>query len=49
MNDMISFSNTMLSSLATFLNTPPIFYLFSLVCFTFVAKFIKILIGRGCK
>lgn len=47
MNDMISFSALMLESLASFLNTPPIFYLFSLVCFTFVAKFIKILMGKG--
>ena len=39
----------MLGALATFLNTPPIFYLFSLVCFTFVAKFIRILCGGRCK
>lgn len=46
MSEMIAFSNAMLESLATFLNTPPIFYLFCLICFCFIAKFFKILIGR---
>lgn len=46
MQDMIDFSVAMMDNLALFLRSEPIFYLFSLVCFCFVAKFIMILIGR---
>lgn len=46
MSDMVAFSTAMLQALAEFLNTPPVFYLFCLVCFCFIAKFIKILIER---
>lgn len=46
MQDMIDFSATMLNAIADFLATPPVFYLFGLVCFCFIAKFIIILVGR---
>lgn len=46
MADMVAFSNAMLDSLATFLQTPPVFYLFCLICFCFIAKAFKILIER---
>ena len=46
MADMISFSTTMLSVLVDFLMAEPIFYLYSLVLFCFIAKFIMILVGR---
>ena len=47
MDEMITFCTAMLEAVADFLMTPPIFYLFGLICFCFIAKFIKILIeGR---
>lgn len=46
MQNMVDFSTLMLDSVANFLGTPPIFYLFSLVCFLFIAKLIMILVGR---
>lgn len=36
MTDMVNFSTIMLEVLADFLATPPIFYLFGLVCLLFV-------------
>lgn len=33
MSDMIAFSNAILDSIVVFLSTPPIFYLFGLICF----------------
>ena len=46
MQDMIDFSVAILNAMVTFLETPPIFYLFSLICFCFIAKFFKILVER---
>lgn len=46
MSDMVAFSNAMLTALATFLETPPVFYLFGLICFCFIVKAFKILIER---
>ena len=46
MQNMIDFSIAILNAVATFLETPPVFYLFGLILFCFVAKFIKILVER---
>ena len=46
MADMISFCMAMLDILAEFLMAEPIFYLYSLVLFCFIAKFIMTLMGR---
>lgn len=46
MNDMISFSVAMMGAVADFLTTPPIIYLFGLVCFVFLCKALKILMFR---
>lgn len=46
MQPMIDFSVAILDSIVTFIETPPIFYIFGLICFCFVAKFITILVGR---
>lgn len=46
MADMVDFSTTMLSVLADFLSTPPIFYLFGLVCLLFVIQAVKILLPK---
>lgn len=46
MDDMIAFSRQMMLAVAEFLETPPIFYLFSLVCFMFVVKIFQNLMGR---
>lgn len=46
MNEMVSFSVTMLDVVCKFLMTPPIFYLFGLVCFVFLCKALKILMFR---
>lgn len=43
---MIDYSVEILNAIATFINTPPIFYIFSLICFCFIAKFFKILVER---
>ena len=46
MQNMIDFTTWVLGSLATFLGTPPIFYLFALVLFCFICKAFKIILGR---
>ena len=43
MTEMISFTTQLLGSLATFLGTAPIIYLFGCICLCFVGKFIKTL------
>lgn len=45
MADMIAFSVAMLNALADFFATPPVFYLFALVCFCFIVKAFKIIIS----
>lgn len=45
MTDMILFSTSMLTAISDFLGTEPIFYLFGLICFTFVCKAVKIIIS----
>lgn len=44
MNEMITFSIAMLQAVCDFLITPPIFYLFSLVCFAAIVKIVRDLI-----
>lgn len=44
MDEMIEFCTAMLSSVCDFLATPPIFYLFSLICFVPVIKIVRSLI-----
>lgn len=34
MSEMIAFCNAILDSIVVFLATPPVFYLFGLICFT---------------
>lgn len=46
MQPMIDFSVEILNALVTFIETPPIFYLFGLILFCFIAKFFKILLER---
>lgn len=46
MADMVEFSRLLMLDLAEFLQTPPVFYLFSLVCFTFVVKLFQMMMGR---
>lgn len=46
MSDMVDFSTAMLNLLADFLSTPPIFYLFGLVCLLFVVQVVKILLPK---
>lgn len=46
MTEMVNFSIAMLNALVDFLSTPPIFYLFGLVCFCFICKALKILMSR---
>lgn len=43
MTDMVAFSVAMLQAVADFLATPPVFYLFGLICLCFVMKAIKII------
>lgn len=44
MDEMITFSIAMLHAVAEFLATPPIFYLFCLVCFVPVIQIVRSLI-----
>lgn len=44
MNEMITFSIAMLQAVIDFLITPPIFYLFSLICFAAIVKIVRDLI-----
>ena len=46
MADMISFSTAFLGAVAEFLATPPVFYLFALICLCFVVKAMKIKRGE---
>ena len=41
---MIQFSSVILQDIATFVATPPIYQLFGLICFCFVAKAVRVLI-----
>jgi low affinity Fe/Cu permease len=41
---MVSFSLAMLQAVADFLATPPIFYLFCLVCFVPIIKIVRSLL-----
>lgn len=45
MDDMQEFSVFILGAIADFLATPPVFYLFGLICFCFIVKAFKILIS----
>lgn len=44
MDDMIAFCTAMLNAVCDFLITPPIFYLFSLVCFAAVVGILRSLL-----
>lgn len=44
MTPMVDFSVAMLTALADFLQSDPIFYLFSLICFCFIVKAFKNLV-----
>lgn len=44
MDDMIAFCTAMLNAVCDFLITPPIFYLFSLVCFASVVGIVRSLL-----
>lgn len=46
MQDMIDFCTAMLQAIADFLQMEPIFYLFSMIIFVFIAKIFMILCGR---
>lgn len=43
MTEMVSFSVAMMGAISEFLLTPPIFYLFGLICFVFVCKALRII------
>lgn len=43
MDAMLDFSIAILQAVCEFLATPPIFYLFSLICFVLVCKAVKII------
>lgn len=40
---MIDFSTAILAAVCDFLMTPPVFYVFSLICFVLVCKAVKII------
>ncbi len=44
MSDMIEFCNAMLQSVVTFLATPPVFYLFGLICFAAIIGIVRSLL-----
>lgn len=44
MNDMIEFCNAMLMSVVQFLSTPPVFYLFGLICFAVIINVVRSLL-----
>lgn len=44
MDEMVTFCTAMLHAVAEFLATPPIFYLFCLICFVPVIQIVKSLI-----
>lgn len=41
MQEMLTFSTSMLEAVATFLSSEPMIYLFALVCFAFVIKMFR--------
>ena len=41
MADMIAFCTAMLNAVCDFLATPPVFYLFSLICFAVVVNIVR--------
>ena len=43
MNLMLDFSVALLGAICDFLATPPVFYLFGLICFILVCKAVKII------
>lgn len=43
MQVMLDFSTAILGAVCDFLMTPPIFYLFGLICFVLVCKAVKII------
>lgn len=44
MNDMITFCTAILGAICDFLMEPPIFYLFSLICFAVVVSIVRSLL-----
>lgn len=44
MNEMIEFCNAMLMSVVQFLATPPVFYLFGLICFAAIIGIVRSLL-----
>lgn len=48
MQSMIDFSVAVLTAVCDFLMTPPVFYLFGLVCFVLVCQAVKVIMfGKG--
>lgn len=43
MQSMLDFSTAILEAVCDFLATPPVFYVFSLICFVLVCKAVKII------
>ena len=43
MENMVEFSTTILNSVCEFLITPPVFYVFGLICFVLICKAVKII------
>lgn len=41
MADMIEYSTAILNAVVTFLGSPPVFYLFALICFVPIFKIVK--------
>jgi hypothetical protein len=46
MNDMIAFCTAILNSVVTFVSTPPVFWLFSLICFSVIVGIVLKLINH---
>lgn len=48
MQSMVDFSIAVLTAVCDFLMTPPVFYLFGLVCFVLVCQAVKVIMfGKG--
>lgn len=47
MNAMVDYSVAMLTAVSDFLVGEPIIYLLSLICFLFIVKAFKVLMGKG--
>lgn len=45
MQEMVDFSTAILNAVCDFLETPPVFYVFGLICFVLVCKGVKILMS----